>query len=213
MKLKDILIPNREGLEKKWWHRLAQVLIFGGAIITFIFSVIYFFTNTDEWKSSRHIYSFEKGYSQNLSFSRGCEFVAFNENILPNINCGDYHVYDQDLTAFLEHYENYHSNLKFFTIQNGDSVFNFETGEYINCDASLKKFFLCEKNRKVINLEFLNEKIKQGEFNNLKAKTVIYADVLFLNIGVIIFLPLLWFIFWESIVYRVILYIAFGKKK
>jgi hypothetical protein len=36
---------------------------------------------------------------------------------------------------------------------------------------------------------------------------------LFKEIGIIILFTFIWFIFWESIVYRIILYIVYGKNK
>jgi hypothetical protein len=195
-KFKRFFIVYREGLEKKWWHRLANVLIYGSTIFIFILSCCIGFFHLDQnfgntnWKIYSYTYSFESDYSQ----AKGEEFSCnYSSSGYQTIICGDAETL---LTRYAKANGTYDQLIQ-KTSQSGEGYISDFMTYY----------------------QLLSESVKNGSFpSQIKMKrepvvlyNILSEDVLIGLLFTILFI-LLWFIFWESIVYRLIVYIILGKK-
>ncbi len=182
-KIKKFLIPWRENLEKKWWHRLLSVIIYGSTICLAILLFISLFSSSS-WKKTVFTYSFEPNYNMSKGEESICKFNPYDSsgNIFANIfgpirECNGIN----SSKDFLMKYDKYKFN-------------------DINKDSADKTVYDMEKS---------------GKLNDIRVKrsTEIMYEKLFGKIGLAILLVFAWFIFWESIIYRIILYIIYGKNK
>ncbi len=156
-KIKKFLIPWREDLDKKWWHRLINVFIYGSTISIIIFLFVLLFTGSSLAKF-KYTYSFDPEYP----VITGEEFI----------NCK----------------------------LSGGRLFHG-----INCDNFSISLDDTDFGRILLQNNLDNMSVK-------KTFHILYFK-LFSSLGIIFLITLGWFIFWESIVYRIILYIIYGRNQ
>ena len=192
------LIVHRNDLTGKWWHRLKNILIYGTSI-----ALIGYFCY-DMYKSSwveydYPAYSFEPNYSSTKGKVINCSFMVKERNMDPVIDCGDY---NHDF-SFLE------ASLA------GDDLRFLK--RYFSAKISKKGSYQSYKllQRFQTDKEILKVLINTGALDNIKAKetkTILYAAILNFIIESFL-LVVVWFFFWEAVVYRAIIYIIYGKTK
>lgn len=178
-----ILIPQRKETGTKWWHRLINVFIYGSTIFVAIFLFILLFTGSS-WKKINYVYSFEYIYSAISGEESACKFVR-SGFFSPTINCSNI----TNSTDFINKYAE--------AKRNGNMLNRL--GEYATASDN----------------QLIDKLIDSGQLDNIRVKEsseIIYSK-LFGKIGLVILLVFVWFIFWESIVYRVILYVVYGKNR
>lgn len=151
-KLSNLLFVRHEGLEQKWWHRLAKVLIWGSTFILFTGVIIGFFIINRPFK----VRSIEP---------------AATSAIMP-IAC--FHLSPVSIDQFSEE------------IKNQYPAYDYLDNNFL-AKAVVKKFPECDKSVK------LHSYVTQIIFG------LLYVVA--------------WFIFWESIIYRLIIYIIYGNRK
>lgn len=181
-KIFKILIPQRDNLEKKWWHRLFNVMVYTSTVIVAIFVLGLIFSGSS-WREFSYIYSFESNYSITSGKENACKFTK-SGFFDPIINCGNL----VNETDFLNRYAE--------ATRNGNMLMKLRAES------------------KAYNNLMINELIDAGELNNVKIKSsyeIMYPK-LFKNLSIGVLLIFAWFIFWESIMYRVVLYIIYGKE-
>jgi len=207
-KIKKILIPWRENLDKKWWHRLALVFIYGSTIFMAIFLAILLVSEGNHWVSESYTaYSFEKGYLMAKGKEIDCKFSATGLSDLPVVSifrCGDL----SSNSEFLDKYSRARG-----TYEKLEEV-RKQTDDTFVGNRILERVGRIQRANATDN-EILVQLIQGGELDNIKVKRVYSVDYASLlgNWGIYVLLVLGWFIFWESIIYRVILYIIYGKSK
>ncbi len=201
--------PKDDYLENKWWHRLAKVIIYAVTLIVAVFSLVDFLDRIDVWKNPypQYIYSFEKGYSEAFGFSKPCVFSPDNSKERLSIECGDVgksfaplSIYDflDEKSGIKPQNENHYPNLIDFLDRYSKSIAYKE--EYLikenqidtnlDCGSGLEGL-LCRAHRgesissrdSLTNFDYksFNEKIEQGNFDNILAKKIL----LLINISLV----------------------------
>lgn len=214
-KLLKLLLVRRPETKDKWWHRLALVLIYGSTIVGAIFLATLLISEEGEyWVSESYTaYSFEQGYATADGKEIDCKFTASNLGDLPPIsifNCGDL----SSDSEFLERYSRArgtYDRLQEVREEKSPSLNLRALGggtrkvEYDNLSST-------QKNK--VNDKIMVELIQSGELDDIKVKRDLSFDYasFFGGWGIYVLLILAWLIFWESIVYRTILFIVYGKK-
>jgi hypothetical protein len=222
-KLFNLVLVSKDGLSKKWWHRLAQVLIYGTTIVVFFVSVFaVFITLRDPSNWETYIltkYNFENGFDKaqgetvdcNIHVSQNTNsWLEFDEK-MNDLNCGKLNV---NVAEFVDRYNSATKNA--FGVSLEPCPFNKDAFGRLTPET-LKCMDLTGLRLTIINPQDLsgdNLKKYQDYFVDIKAKLLLK-----INYGLFIEFPLLalayvfgWFVFWESIIYRTIVYIIFGKK-
>jgi len=186
-KIKKNLIPTKPDLHKRWWHRLISVLIYGSTITFFIFSLvgIAVLIGSKDWKIDYYIYNFEDKYLEVKGKERTCSFYTGFTS--PIINCGDL----KNSTDFLEKINRTNTAIESLKILR----------ETRTDDEIVKE---------IINTRKVNDKISYKVLTTIKYKT--FSLYLLYIFGSSIFLSIIWFIIWESVIYRTLLYIIYGRK-
>lgn len=214
-KLLKLLFVRRQETKDKWWHRLALVLIYGSTIVGAIFFAALLISEEGEyWASESYTaYNFEQRYEMADGKEMDCKFSASSLGDLPPVsifNCGDF----SSDSEFLEKYSRERG-----TYERLQEV-REEKSPSINLQAlggSIRKIewdnlSSMQKNR--IDDEIMVELIQSGELDDVKVKRVLSFDYtsFFGNWGLYLLLILGWIVFWESIVYRTLLFVVYGKK-
>lgn len=210
--MKNILNFYKEDeFSSKWWHRFAKVFIYGSTVVIFIFSTFWFFTSFSDWNNPdpKYIYSFEPKYKEIFGFTQPCTFLPANDESFTSIKCGNVGEKWKGgnygyLPDFLDRYSKsieYKEEFLTREIVKNNSFFN-----PLNSEG-----FAYGK----LNIDYikLNKKIEQKQFNNISAKKIVLLGPLMRNVGIMFLVPILWFIFMKSVIYRSIIYIIFGNKK
>lgn len=157
-KLKSILIVERPELQGKWWHRLANVLIYASTVLFLVL----------------------------------CIFVAFDlsQSSIPYI-------------PFSSHELSY---IKFPLVNPNIPSEGFEVGD---SDAVLNQ--MVEHNASSADIQAIVNWYGENPNGSYITKT----DWKIFAFGTLIALPItfIWFFFWESIIYRAIVYVIYGKNK
>lgn len=184
--LREMIFVKREDLSNKWWHRLKNVFIYGSTIFIAFICCSSLFSNS--WVSNKYLtYSFEPNYASVKGKEVQCNFSA---DYIVSAFCGSNYVSDyQDILS--RYYK---------------AVNNFE---------NYKQFVEDKPVSFTVYSDLLKTLIKQGIFDNVTAKVKSYFNYAgFFKMLINQFLLLIgWFVFWESIVYRALMYIAYGTKK
>lgn len=213
-KLLKLIFIRRQETKDKWWHRLALVLIYGSTIVGAIFLGILLVTEeSDNWaKYSYTAYSFEEGYLTAKGKEIDCKFPVTSLGNLPLIffHCGDLSTGSE----FLEKY--------FRARGTYDRLVELRKGpeNLVKLDlTALKRNYVPVAERPGYegtksDIEIMVELIQSGEMDDVKVKRIMsfeYATFLG-NWSLYLLLVFGWLIFWESIVYRTLLYVVFGRQ-
>ncbi len=242
-KLSNLIFVRREGLEQKWWHRLAQVLIWGSTIVIAVFTFLLFFVGNSFVHYSYSAYNFQpnfataKGKIESCTFEKGGDPEVFNSTktarvlynpnsptngfnpiqfgatpvftndgdfYSPEIICGDvnFQAYDSNennypsIKEFLYSYAQYNENS-----QEHELLFN----------SSGQDEMLIPVDLNIV----MNGGIDRGDFSNIQTKRVTHFLLRKFIVSILEFVGIIlgWFILWESIIYRTIIYIIYGKSK
>lgn len=218
-KISNLLLVRRPETKNKWWHRLALVLIYGSTIvITIFFAVRIISDGIENYLSvSYTAYSFEQGYENATGKEIDCKFSVFDSisDRVPPLTvfrCGDLTL----KTEFLDRYAQARGTFEHLQEIRGDQSSTNENRPIKLDFSALEGNYIPVLGRpdfKTDN-EIMVELIQSGELDNIKVKrerSFDYAS--FFGDWVIFSLLALgvWLIFWESIVYRTILFIAYGR--
>lgn len=181
MKFLELLIVQKPGLNEHWWHRLANILIYGSTILLAIL-VLGIAYNDPSWKLHQYTYSFEKDYSAAMGKVEGCSFYGYDKS--STIFCGDLNTASEFLTR------------------------------YTNARGTYKEYFEQRAKLGYTDEQMLNGANDSGKFDDVQVKDheIPQLNLLLKQIGLAVLVILAWFIFWQSIVYRAIVYVALGKK-
>lgn len=192
-KLTRIFIVQRPGLEHRWWHRLAKVLIYGttGLVFVLIFFIIIFSTS---YSSKTYTYSFQPSYVSTRGEEYPCSFSSLNIGFVnyPVVNCKGIDT-SSKLVNLLEQYQP-NTNIT-------DAIAGLRAcdhgGECLSTDA-----------------EVVSALANNNSLVGIKVKELTTIDYLRLSRDFISCLLIvgLWFIFLESIIYRAIVYVIYGKR-
>lgn len=212
-KLLNLLLVRRLETKDKWWHRLALVLIYGSTIIVAIFLAILLISEEGEyWVSESYTaYSFEQGYEIADGKEIDCKFSVFESSSgrlspISIFRCGDL----TSDTEFLNRYVQARGTSERLQELRGDQGIT-----ELDFSAFKKNYVpVAERSKTQSDDEIMVELIQSGELNDVKVKRALSFDYISFggNWGVYLLLILGWLVFWESIVYRTILFIVYGKK-
>lgn len=182
MKFFDVIIVRKDELRKKWWHRLANVLIYGSTILLgIVISYLFFTEGADGWRKYSYVaYSFEPNYESAKGKEMDCLFISSRYS-KPFIRCGDI----KDSTDFL-------------------------TRDAASKGKDFAKWKLDHPD--ISDDSIMNGYIESGDLENIKVKrtTTIQHVTIFRDFGIAVLIILGWFIVWESIIYRALVYIIYG---
>lgn len=194
--IKKYLLLQDLKLEKKWWHRLAKVLIYISTIGLFVFLILISSISLETWKKYEYgPFNFEIGYEEAKGNEVKC-FVNIQEySQRANIKCNNKRV---DEYIFVE---------SFF-------INDWLTEQKFNYDKYL------EDKEKSNNIYYDSELLKplyQEYFQDKKIQAKENIEIQYSKIAKAVFIPFLittiWFLFWVLLVYQSIIYIVFGKDK
>lgn len=191
-KLKNIIFVQREGLEQKWWHRLAQILIWGTTIAVLATTLSIGVFSESFVRYSYSAYSFQPNFVNVQGKAEKCYFKAYGR-LSPDIYCGDIDN-STELIGFLKQDQSWTNAI--------DGLYSCDHG------GGCIGYF-------ATNDQIANTLIKNGSLDNIfvkKISHVLYGEMV-LNIFYSLIATIVWFIFWESIIYRAIIYIVYGKRK
>ena len=177
--------PYRQGLDKKWWHRLSNVLIFGSTVVVVLMSGMFLLNEQIEyWSHVEYVaYSFEPNYLEAKGREVRCLFEVGGlrgDSKTPTIFCGEY----SSSSHFLDDYFKYND---FFDRAKANAAGM--------SDDKIMKSLISEK-------YLADVKVKE--------KTIIEYGEVFANILFVFSVVVAWFVFWESIFYRAVLYVVYG---
>lgn len=182
-RLVKLLIPNRRGLEKRWWHRLANVFIYGSTILILIGTISLTISGKSNFEEYEYTsYSFRSDYEAAKGKEITCIFRTYT-SIPSSIDCGEF----INVTYFLDAY--------------AEGRGTQEELSGLRADYSDERILKGLKNT--------------GNLDNIKVKrttTNKFGSILQMA-GIMIAVPLAWFIFWETIFYRALLYVILGKRR
>ena len=225
-KLINFLFVRRPEIENKWWHRLFIVFLVGSGIIVFIitvsFTVINFYPKWVMHGDDPLSFSLESNYEKINGKELPCnvDLSAFHiSSTEPNINgwgvkCEGVNLSEFDSKRYAKLYSTAHKNLRTqygFDKYSDDSIcaindracqlnIIWKGFDLEKADPSYNKFQIEEKNLTRIKVSAV------ANFWN------ILLDIMLLMVVPAIVLTL-WILFWDSIIYRSILYIIYGNKK
>lgn len=184
-KIYRFVFVQKEGLVDKWWHRLVNVLIFGSTVAVFVIYLFLFFSDEFNWKKNIYTaYSFESNYDKAKGKEQNCSFVTLSSDFI-SIACGDIFNASDFLTR------------------------------YSKAKGTYEKLQQLKIDKNIDEEKILRGGIKSRDFDNIKVKKdtiVLYKD-LFIFLSLLLLLLFCWFVFWESIIYRTIIYIIYGRNK
>ncbi len=209
--LKLLKFYREDELESRWWHRLVKVLIYGSTIIVFAISIGLFIDDIGVWNNPdpKYIYSFEPKYSDTFGFSKSCTFATENSKDSLFIDCGNINQKWKGggygfLPDFLDRYSRAGSYKEEFLVRTKPE----------GCDTrnDIESYF-CKLRILNVNYQLLNQRIEQGQFDNIQAKRIIILSPLIKNILLTLTIPIIWFLLLKSVIYRAFVYVILGKKK
>ncbi|PIR83007.1 hypothetical protein COU19_02470 [Candidatus Kaiserbacteria bacterium CG10_big_fil_rev_8_21_14_0_10_56_12] len=241
-KLKKLLFVRRDETKNKWWHRLALVLIYSGAVIGGLFFTtlaLSELSDLEEYQSYSYSYSFEQGYEFLDGEEIGCSLNIFDSSLPPSFSwrCGSQ-------KEIIEKYNDFVRGVLVTDEVKQKCVdvppTSNQTGRYI---PTRERDYVADECRTLL---YSTEAIKPGldlsalgvsetifssdqrlflkdsyeKLKNLKAKRTLEAwnsggiviDVLQMLLVIVVGI-IAWIVFWESIIYRTILFVVFGRRE
>ena len=248
-KLKNLLLVRRTELENKWWHRLANVLIFGSTIVVAIFAIALFVSNSEMWKQySYPAFNFEDNYSTAKGKEVNCA-IHFKPT---SVSCGEYaggkgpYEAKYNVVDPSDYTKRYNAVIRNKIGQNtidkicADGRALQAERDKLGIEGLDQKMVSCIRlasdvapiqigdfpsklnyQRLTYDEYLTNEQIgfvgslprRLGLGIEAKMTTSIVYSVFLTNILYIILAVIAWVIFWESIIYRTILFIIYGRTK
>lgn len=214
-KLLKLLFVRRQETKDKWWHRLALVLIYGSTVVVGIFLAVLLVSEEGEYwvNESYTAYNFEQGYETANGKEMDCKFSASSFFDLPPVSifrCGDFSSDSEFLESYFRARDTY-ERLQEVREEKSPSI-NLQALGGESGKIQWNTLSSIRKNR--IDSEIMVELIQSGELDKVKVKRAVsfeYASF-FGSWGLYLLFMLGWLMFWESIVYRTILFIVYGKK-
>lgn len=204
-KIKNLIFARRAEAKNKWWHRLALVLIYGSTVFVTVFLAALLISDEGgNWVSSSYTaYSFEQGYEEAEGKEIDCRFSVTGLGDLPRVSffrCGDLSSGSEFLGKYA-HASGSYENLEQMREQRIQNTPARGGGLYQRVAKN------------VVDGEIMVQLIQEGKLDNIKVKRTFSIDYasFFGNWGIFILFVLGWLIFWESIIYRTILYIIYGR--
>ena len=243
-KIKEFLFVRREETMGRWWHRLALVFIYGGAISVTIFLTglaIDEVSGLEKYKSYSYTYSFEQGYE----YIEGEEIVCtlnLEKYNLPTIpfssvlkRCGNTEEVVKKYNDFIrsvlltDDIKGQCANVsqventpgRYVPISERDYVASeckelLSSTEAIKPGLNLTALGISESLFSTEQKNFLRDSYEK--LKNLTAKRHLegtrYGEIIIAvlqSILVIVLGLVAWIVIFESIIYRTILYIIYGK--
>lgn len=204
-KFLQMLLVRRPEAKNKWWHRLALVIIYGSTILLAVFlATVLISEEGDRWASySYTAYSFEKEYPTAKGSEVDCKFSATSLGNLPPVSifhCGDL----SSDSEFLDKYSRARGTYE--ELQ--------QMRKEINANYATQGLSGLLNRANATDDQIMTRLIQGDELDNVKVKRTLSVNFASLleNWGLFTLLVLGWVIVWESIVYRTLLFIAYGKK-
>jgi hypothetical protein len=224
-KILNILLVRRPETENKWWDRLFSILLYGSAIIVAILAFFIVFSESNyTWISHPVTFSLEQDYQSVIGKEVVCKETVdtFSESNRLSfiIECPNADISYGDEQRYQNLYKTADKNLQ--------KQYGLDKYDLSTCSAptgSSSSSGLAPSEITCIRTIFANEEAdpNYASYQNalaalLKAKVatdihygVIVSDIL-LWLLIIIITFLVWVVFWNSMVYRAILYVIYGKK-
>lgn len=206
--LVDLVIVRRKESENKWWNRLFTVLVIASTIVVLLITGVIFYPNKYYWKKYEFTsFSFEPKYPEAKGESVYCEYKGFEDNYFV---CGEY--VPTDITKRF----NGVMKEKYSLPDVPESCLELNTINQSGLLYRLQSSF-CESEKQGKYAVYIKE--HEDERKNFYAETrakivtTIVWGILLKYIGLVLAITVGWFIFWESITYRTVLYIIFGSRK
>ena len=225
-KILNLLLVRRPESKDKWWNRLALVLIYGSTVVVGIcFALLIISDLSGNLVDKTYTaYSFEQNYQTVEGKEVDCNFWVSDFKDLPQtsiIYCGDLSSHSEFLDMYTKSQGTY-GNLQ--EIREQRSFSDAATGKTKNSlqgyDRERAKAYVQEKaegkkSTEEVDEEILAQLIQGGELDDVKVKRVLSFDyaLFFGSLGIYLVIMLGWIIFWESIVYRTILFIIYGRNR
>jgi hypothetical protein len=222
MKIKKIMnsvLVNRPETENKWWDRLFKVVLYSSGILVVALSFIPFFSNNYEaWVThDPTAFSLESNYQMAKGKELPCKstfnFDRTSSSDALIIQCEGADVSLADSLRYQTLYKTVDENLR--------KQYGLDKYDITKCSSSSGvDRLIC--GGKIVKEEQADSAYPayQNSLKDLariKVATNVHFRSIFTDLGSWILAPviifILWVLFWNSLIYRAILYIIFGNKK
>jgi|CXWL01.1.fsa_nt_gi hypothetical protein len=208
-KLLKILIVTRHGLSERWWHRLANVLIFGSTILVFLITLALPLDEYRSWsKKYLDVYNFEPEYNSHIGEVVKCNVRGKLTKEDSSIYCNGEEV---DKYPIIKKY-----NKIIRDIMGINGCYGFQPSPdctRLKLDTIPINPTESEKFESLDREQLIQLAKKTSNFKNLEVKRA-SKYIHFEIFGYFIFAALLafgWFVFWQSIIYRALVYVVLGS--
>lgn len=205
-------IVNRDSLPDRWWHRLANILIYGSTILVTLLGALIIFIDSSYTKHIFTTYNFEPNYMTSPGEEVDCDFSIEYSPITKSVLCGGTPVDGSDVVT------RYNKVMReIYGLKNDyckDDIRDSSgrlTESSLQCSREKYDIIPIESRSGTGGLAASNFRLHVL----LKVKSIssfLYFEFL-KDLSTIIMIMVGWYIFWESIVYRAIIYVIFGSKK
>jgi hypothetical protein len=240
-KLLNFILVSREEIKNKWWHRLVLVLLSASVVILFIAMAISTFEdNNHTWfTNSPKIFSLENNYENVDGKEIPCEesldfdTAQTGKDIEVIIQCKGVEIPYSESVRYAKLYDVAENKLREKDgVKELDDKFTQECKDEISLQTFPTTYtggltptqlaeFKCSELKEKTDPAYinLNQKYKDDidGIAKVKVNKVFHFGIFLSDIFFWFFIPfisvLAWIIFWNSIVYRSILYIVYGKQK
>ena len=190
-KIKKIIFVCRPETNNKWWHRLAEVIFYGGALAILFGTPTYMSVSQNLelnlFSTEISSFSFSDSYDSSKGAEVDCTIYQSTPKIVfcngKDVTASAVYAYKPDISLDLKLDSN--NNLPTFA----------EMREASN-----------KMNNEVIESIFKT----QGDSFKAKEVNILLPDI-FVFVGIILLMALAWIVILQSIFYRIVLYIVFGK--
>lgn len=203
------MIPTKEQLDSKWWHRFFKVILIASTVIVFFVLTAFMGNNGGfDWQKSKYLYSFENNYNKYTGTEQSCFYYNIYGNpIGVAVPAGQWNktVIAKSLTC--GNLAKYEFISKYCESRPMESVCKKE--EQIGSKPSI--MLVDEILAKYANGDSDIEKIINSE--GVKSKLIYYWDwkVIIRDIFVLIAIVIGWIGLLKYGIYKAILYIVYGR--
>jgi len=229
-KIINRLLVNRQETRDKWWHRLFMVLLFGSGVFVFILAiyltVVSFYPKWVTYGDKPLAYGAELNYQEVNGTELPCnlgvdELSNDNNHITFIVQCNGVNLSYEDSKKYKALYDDvstylqqqfglvnkYSNDCPTVKLKPAGTPF---TSEQLTC---LRQSMAKEQaDPDYIKYQAALDKINVVKVSkNSNLLHIIFDFALWIIIPLFVFV--IWILFWDSIIYRSVLYIIFGKKK